>query len=53
MISWLRATIPGARELVLLEGAKLFFPDESPEELAAEIRKHWTVGDAAERNGAN
>jgi len=50
---WLRATIPGARDLVLLEGAKLFFPDERPEELAAEIRKHWDIVDAAERKGAN
>jgi pimeloyl-ACP methyl ester carboxylesterase len=50
---WLRATIPGARDLVLLEGAKLFFPDERPEELAAEIRKHWDVVDAAERLGAD
>jgi pimeloyl-ACP methyl ester carboxylesterase len=50
---WLRATLPGARELVLLEGAKLFFPDERPKELAAEIRKHWDVVDAAERKGAS
>jgi pimeloyl-ACP methyl ester carboxylesterase len=50
---WLRETIPGARELVLLEGAKLFFPDERPEELATAIRKHWDGIDAAERNGAN
>jgi pimeloyl-ACP methyl ester carboxylesterase len=50
---WLRATIPGARDLVLLEGAKLFFPDERPEELAAAIRKHWDAVDTAERLGAN
>jgi pimeloyl-ACP methyl ester carboxylesterase len=49
---WLRATIPGARELVLLEGAKLFFPDERPEELAAALRRHWDGVEAAESNGA-
>jgi pimeloyl-ACP methyl ester carboxylesterase len=38
---WLRATMPGARELLFLEGAKLFFPDERPEDLAVAIRKYW------------
>lgn len=39
---WLRDTIPGTREVVELHGAKLFFPEERPEELSRAIRKLWT-----------
>jgi pimeloyl-ACP methyl ester carboxylesterase len=38
---WLCRTIPGARPLVELPGAKLFFPYERPARLAAELRRHW------------
>jgi pimeloyl-ACP methyl ester carboxylesterase len=38
---WLKGVIPGAREVVELEGAKLFFPEERPDELANAIRAHW------------
>ena len=38
---WLRKTIPGARDVVELPGAKLFFPYERPARLAAELRRHW------------
>jgi pimeloyl-ACP methyl ester carboxylesterase len=38
---WLKDTIPGAREVIEVEGAKLFFPDERPEALAAPLRTHW------------
>lgn len=38
---WLRDTIPGASEIVPLEGAKLFFPYERPDEFAAAVRPHW------------
>ena len=38
---WLKGLIPGAREVVELEGAKLFFPEERPDELAGAIRAHW------------
>jgi pimeloyl-ACP methyl ester carboxylesterase len=38
---WLKGLIPGAREVVELEGAKLFFPEERPDELARAIRAHW------------
>jgi pimeloyl-ACP methyl ester carboxylesterase len=41
---WLRDTIPGAREIVELAGAKLFFPYERPARLAAELRRHWEAG---------
>ena len=38
---WLRDTIPGVREVVELKDAKLFFPLERPDELAAALRKFW------------
>jgi pimeloyl-ACP methyl ester carboxylesterase len=40
---WLRNTIPGAREVVELAGAKLFFPWERPVELAAALRNFWGI----------
>jgi pimeloyl-ACP methyl ester carboxylesterase len=38
---WLKDTIPGCRRVVKLAGAKLFFPEERPQELANAIRMHW------------
>jgi pimeloyl-ACP methyl ester carboxylesterase len=38
---WLRDTIPGARDVVELDGAKLFHPWERPAELAAALRDFW------------
>jgi pimeloyl-ACP methyl ester carboxylesterase len=38
---WLCDTIAGARPLVELPGAKLFFPQERPARFAAELRRHW------------
>jgi len=38
---WLRGAIPGAREVVELEGAKLFFPWERPDQLAGAMRDFW------------
>lgn len=38
---WLKDTIPGARQVVELEGAKLFFPEERPDALAGALREHW------------
>ena len=37
----LRDLIPGAREVVEIDGGKLFFPEERPEELAVQLRRHW------------
>jgi pimeloyl-ACP methyl ester carboxylesterase len=37
----LKGAIPGARQVVELEGAKLFFPEERPDELAEAVRAHW------------
>ncbi|MGA7809680.1 alpha/beta fold hydrolase [Bradyrhizobium sp.] len=38
---WLRGAIPGAREVIELEGAKLFFPWERSEEFAGALRNFW------------
>ena len=38
---WLRDTIPGAHTVIELPDARLFFPDERADELAAAITRHW------------
>ena len=38
---WLKDTIPGARDVVEIEGAKLFFPEERPEILIEQLRNFW------------
>jgi pimeloyl-ACP methyl ester carboxylesterase len=38
---WLKDAIPGARRLVELKGARLFFPEERPEAFNREVRAHW------------
>jgi pimeloyl-ACP methyl ester carboxylesterase len=38
---WLRDTIPGADEIVEVEGARLFFPDERPADLVPHLLRHW------------
>ena len=40
---WLRDTIPGVTDVVELDGAKLFFPDERADELVPLLRKHWAA----------
>ena len=40
---WLRDTIPGATEVVEIEGGRLFFPDERAAELTAALRRHWAA----------
>lgn len=40
---WLRDAIPGATEVVELDGARLFFPDERAAELTAALRRHWAT----------
>jgi pimeloyl-ACP methyl ester carboxylesterase len=40
---WLRDTIPGASEVVEIDGGRLFFPDERAGELTAALRRHWAV----------
>jgi pimeloyl-ACP methyl ester carboxylesterase len=38
---WLADTLPGARPVVEVEGAKLFWPEERPELLAGLLVEHW------------
>jgi pimeloyl-ACP methyl ester carboxylesterase len=40
---WLRDTIPGATEVVEIDGGRLFFPDERAAELTAALRRHWAA----------
>jgi pimeloyl-ACP methyl ester carboxylesterase len=35
---WLKDTIPGAREVIEVDGARLFFPEERPEWFAGKLR---------------
>ncbi len=37
----LRDLIPGAREVIEIDGAKLFFPEERPEDLVPHLRRLW------------
>jgi pimeloyl-ACP methyl ester carboxylesterase len=37
----LRDLIPGAREVIEVDGAKIFFPEERPEDLVPPLRRHW------------
>ena len=39
---WLRDTIPGAHEVVEIEGARLFFPEERAADLVPHLRRHWS-----------
>jgi pimeloyl-ACP methyl ester carboxylesterase len=38
---WLRDTIPGAREVVEVEDARLFFPEDRPDALAQPMLRFW------------
>jgi len=44
---WLKSTIPGARSVIELPGAKLFFPEERPDALADALCGHWRMLEAA------
>jgi pimeloyl-ACP methyl ester carboxylesterase len=37
----LRGLIPGAREVIEVDGAKTLFPEERPEDLVPHLRRHW------------
>jgi pimeloyl-ACP methyl ester carboxylesterase len=43
----LRDTIPGATGVVIIDGGRLFFPDERAGELAAHLRAHWAAHPAS------
>jgi pimeloyl-ACP methyl ester carboxylesterase len=40
---WLRDAIGGADEVVEVPGAKLFWPDERPDDLVPHLRRHWAA----------
>jgi pimeloyl-ACP methyl ester carboxylesterase len=40
---WLRDAIPGAEDVVEIDGGKLFFPDERAEELAHHLSRYWAA----------
>lgn len=40
---WLEETIPGARPVVEIPGAKLFFPEERYDLLSDQVRAHWSL----------
>jgi pimeloyl-ACP methyl ester carboxylesterase len=40
---WLRDTIPGAAEVVTIDGGRLFFPDERAADLVPHLRAHWAA----------
>jgi pimeloyl-ACP methyl ester carboxylesterase len=40
---WLAEAIPGTRKRVEIDGGRIFFPEERPEELNAEIRAFWSA----------
>ena len=37
----LRDLIPGARDVIEIEGAKVFFPEERPADLVPHLQRHW------------
>ena len=38
---WLKDTIPGAKRVVEVEDARLFFPEDRPDTLAAPMLEFW------------
>jgi pimeloyl-ACP methyl ester carboxylesterase len=38
---YLRDLIPGAREVIEVDGAKIFFPEERPADLIPHLRRQW------------
>jgi pimeloyl-ACP methyl ester carboxylesterase len=44
---WLKDLIPGATDVVEIEGGRLFFPDERSDELVTSLRQHWSAVAAA------
>jgi pimeloyl-ACP methyl ester carboxylesterase len=48
----LRETIPGAKQVVEIEGGKLYFPDERADEFVPHLRRHWAEARAAAGAGA-
>jgi pimeloyl-ACP methyl ester carboxylesterase len=45
---WLRDTIPGCEQLIEVEGGKLFWPSERPDELVGPVQQLWSTHPATE-----
>jgi pimeloyl-ACP methyl ester carboxylesterase len=43
---WLRDTIPGTTQVVTVDGARLFFPDERAMDLVPHLAQHWAAARA-------
>jgi pimeloyl-ACP methyl ester carboxylesterase len=43
---WLRDTIPGTTQVVTVDGARLFFPDERAMDLVPHLEQHWAAARA-------
>lgn len=39
---YLKGLLPGAQDVVYVDGGRLFFPDERPHELVAPLRRFWS-----------
>jgi pimeloyl-ACP methyl ester carboxylesterase len=44
---WLENTIPGTRKRREFESARIFFPEERPDEFNQELKSHWAASSAA------
>jgi len=44
---WLRDTIPGTTQVVTVDGARMFFPEERPADLVPHLEQHWAAVTAA------
>jgi pimeloyl-ACP methyl ester carboxylesterase len=49
---WLKDTLPGAHEPIIVSGGRLFWPEERPEFFAGEVRKFWAAVEAKTVAGA-
>lgn len=45
---WLRDTIPGLHDVIEVEGGKLFWPFERPDELVTPLRRFWAAAPLAQ-----
>jgi pimeloyl-ACP methyl ester carboxylesterase len=50
---WLDDALPGSRGVRLVDGAKLFFPEEFPEIIEAEARALWTLEERVDGAASN
>ncbi|GGA06696.1 alpha/beta fold hydrolase [Dyella caseinilytica] len=44
---WLQKTIPGTKKRLEFNAARIFFPEERPEDFNKELKAHWTASAAA------